>query len=140
MQSSMLESVQDRNRTNSAQEVCSSCKSHVNVSIFMDHLHKENKRNSTINHVNDEVNSLLDMFPHIAKKKIADLEKKNISNEEVVELIANENLENVTSEKGNVDLISINNCKMCGNSTQKRANCLEKYFEKQPGKKYDVQF
>ena len=124
MQSSLLETPQDENRINSAQAVCSICKSHVNLNIFMDHLDRcsakmleedENERamgdicNSTENHCNDKVSSYLEMFPLIDKERIEDMVKRNTSTEEVADLLVNENLENITSEKGNADLISINN-------------------------------
>ena len=74
---------------------------------------KGDKRNSTTDHDNDEVSSLLDMFPHITKERIEDLVKNNTSIEEeveeVVDLLVNENLEHITSEKDNADLIWINN-------------------------------
>ena len=128
MLSLLLEAAQDKNRTNSTQTVCSICKSHVNLSIFMDLLDscsvkmldkdenetaKGDKRNSTTDHGNDEMNRLLDMFPHITKKRIEDLVKNNTSIEEeveeVVDLLVNENPENITSERGNAGLIWINN-------------------------------
>ena len=58
---------------------------------------------------NDEANSFLNMFSHIAKERIEDMVKRNTSIEEEVDLLVNEYLENITSEKYNVDLISINN-------------------------------
>ena len=74
---------------------------------------KGDKRNSTTDDDNDEVSSLLDMFPHITKERIEDLVKNNTSIEEeveeVVDLLVNENLEHITSEKDNADLIWINN-------------------------------
>ena len=120
----MRSSPEDENRTNSTQAVCSICKSHVNLSIFMDHVdlcsakiieEDENERamgdicNSTENHCNDKVSSLLEMFSHIDKERIKDTVKRNTSTGEVVDLLVNENLENIISEKGNADLISINN-------------------------------
>ena len=58
---------------------------------------------------NDEANSFLNMFSHIAKERIEDMVKRNTSIEEEVDLLVNEYLENITSEKYNADLISINN-------------------------------
>lgn len=49
------------------------------------------------------------MFSHIAKERIEDMVKRNTSIEEEVDLLVNEYLENITSEKYNADLISINN-------------------------------
>ena len=128
MLSLLLGAAQDKNRTNSAQTACSICKSYVNLCIFMDLLDscsakmldkddnetaKGDKRNSRTDPGNDEVNSLLDMFPRIAKERIEDLVKNKTSIEEeveeVVDLLVNENLENITSEKDNADLIWINN-------------------------------
>ena len=65
--------------------------------------------NSTTNHWNDKVSILLEIFPRIDKEKIEDLVKRNTSIEEVVDLLLNENLDNITSEKGNADLMAINN-------------------------------
>ena len=94
MPPSLFETPQDENRTNSAQAVCSICKSHVNLTIFMDHLDccsakmledNENERfmgdvcNSTTNHCYDKVSSLLEMFPYITKERIKDLVKRNTS-------------------------------------------------------------
>ena len=58
---------------------------------------------------NDEANSFLNMFSHIAKERIEDMVKRNTSIEEEVDLLVNEYLENITSEKYNAELISINN-------------------------------
>ena len=58
---------------------------------------------------NDEANSFLNMLSHIAKERIEDMVKRNTSIEEEVDLLVNEYLENITSEKYNADLISINN-------------------------------
>ena len=52
---------------------------------------------------------MLEIFPRIDKEKIEDLVKRNTSIEEVVDLLLNENLDNITSEKGNADLMAINN-------------------------------
>ena len=94
MQSSLQETPQNETRTNSSQAVCSICKSHVNLNIFMNHLDRcsakmleedENERamgdicNSTENHCNDKVSSLLEMFPHIDKERIEDMVKRNTS-------------------------------------------------------------
>ena len=57
---------------------------------------------------NDEANSFLNMLSHIAKERIEDMVKRNTSIEEEVDLLVNEYLENITSEKYNADLISIN--------------------------------
>ena len=58
---------------------------------------------------NDEANSFLNMFSHIAKERIEDMVKRNTSIEEEVDLLVNEYLENITTEKYNAELISINN-------------------------------
>ena len=46
MLSLLFEAAQDKNRTNSAQTVCSICKSHVNLSIFMDLLDSCSAKNA----------------------------------------------------------------------------------------------
>lgn len=121
MLSSLLEAAQNKNRTNSAEAICYICKSHINFSIFMDILdscpakmleqdENETTRVNEYNSItNDEANSFLNMLSHIAKERIEDMVKRNTSIEEEVDLLVNEYLENITSEKYNADLISINN-------------------------------
>ena len=72
MLSSLPEAAQDKSRTNSAQAACFICKSHVNLSIFMDLLDScsakmlEQDENET---ARGDERSFLDMFPHITKER-----------------------------------------------------------------------